>query len=275
MGALAAHDQALASSISGIDGLLRHAPADLSAINPALPTLTSFANDLRPALRVAPGPLRDFDGLLGQLAALSQSDSLPRLLDELRPVTTDLPPLERQLATLFPLVTSASTCVSHNVVPTMNMVAPDGSNSTGDPIWKELVHGFASYAGLASDFDGNGSTVRLGISEGEYSVTGAIPGLGKVVGISPKIEGTNPVWLGYGVDPPWRPDQPCTLQAVPNLGAARSGTPPASLDYRPLSMPTGKQAELAKGLYGRPAQRRDLLTSLLASLSAKKTAKQR
>jgi hypothetical protein len=62
---------------------------------------------------------------------------------------------------------------------------------------------------------------------------------------------------------------------VPNLGAARSGTPPASLDYRPLSMPTGKQAELAKGLYGGPAQRRNLLTSLLASLSAKKAGKQR
>jgi phospholipid/cholesterol/gamma-HCH transport system substrate-binding protein len=270
--AFAAKDQALAASVSGIDGLLRQAPAELRAIDPALPRLTSFADDLRPALRVAPGPLRNFDGLLGQLAALAKPDALPRLLGELRPVTVNLPPLERQLATLFPLVTSASNCVSDNVVPTMNLVAPDGSNSTGQPIWKDLIHAFASYAGLASDFDGNGSTVRLGISEGLASVTGAIPGLGKLVGIGPKIDGTNPVWLGYGVNPPWRPDQPCSAQPVPNLGADGSDKPPADIHYSPLSMPTGHAAEIVKGLYGTPAQRADLLTSLLASLTGKTAA---
>jgi ABC-type transporter Mla subunit MlaD len=270
MGALAAKDGALEASVSGIDSLLRQAPADLRAIDPALPRLTSFGNDLRPALRVAPGPLRDFDRLLGQLRALGRPRALPALLDELRPVTANLPPLEARLAPLFPLVTSVSRCVSHNVVPTMNMVAPDGANSTGQPIWKDLLHAFASYAGLASDFDGNGSTVRLGVALGEASVTGAIPGLGNVVGISPKIEGYNPVWLGYGVNPPWRPDQPCDQQNLPNLGAEAASGPPAGLHYSPLSLPTGKEADLVKALYGTHTQRDSLLTGLLASLSGKR-----
>jgi phospholipid/cholesterol/gamma-HCH transport system substrate-binding protein len=272
VGALAAQSHALEATVSGIDVLLQRAPADLSAIDPALPRLASFANDLRPALRVTPRPLRAFHGLLGQLAALSRPAALPRLLGNLRPVLADLPPLQRQLGALFPLVTSASTCVSRNVVPTMNLVAPDGSNSTGQPIWKDLLHAFASYAGLAADFDGNGSTVRLGVAEGEASVTGAIPGLGNVAGVSPKIEGTNPVWLGYGVNPPWRPDQPCNQQKLPNLGADASTGPPANLHYGPLSLPTGAEAALVKALYGTPAQRGALLAGLLRSLHGKTPA---
>jgi phospholipid/cholesterol/gamma-HCH transport system substrate-binding protein len=275
MNALASQSRALQASVSGIDGLMRSAPADLSAINPALPRLTSFAEDLRPALAVAPGPLRDFDDLLGQLAALSRPAALPSLVRNLRPVTTNLPLLEQQLGALFPLVTSASTCVSRNIVPTMNMTAPDGANSTGQPIWKDLVHAFASYSGLASDFDGNGSTIRLGVAIGEYSVTGAIPGLGNVVGVSPKIEGLNPLWLGYGVNPPWRPDQPCQQQSLPNLGADTSTVQPSNLHYGPLALPTGQEAALVKGLYGTAAQRGALLQSLLRSLGAGRAASTR
>jgi virulence factor Mce-like protein len=272
MHALAAQGRALDASVTGIDGLLQSAPADLSAINPALPRLTSFANDLRPALGVAPGPLRDFRELLGQLAALSRPAALPSLVRNLRPVTTNLPLLQQQLGGLFPMVTAASTCVSRNIVPTMNMVAPDGSNSTGQPIWKDLVHAFASYSGLASDFDGNGSTIRLGVTIGEYSVTGAIPGLGNVVGVSPKIEGLNPVWLGYGINPPWRPDQPCQQQNLPNLGADTSTGSPTNLHYGALALPTGQEAALVKGLYGTAAQRGALLQSLLRSLGAGKAS---
>jgi hypothetical protein len=99
-------------------------------------------------------------------------------------------------------------------------------------------------------------------------VTGAIPGLGKVVGISPKIEGLNPVWLGYGVNPPWRPDQPCQQQNLPNLGADTSTGSPTNLQYGPLAMPTGQEATLVKALYGTSAQRGALLQNLLRTLGA-------
>jgi phospholipid/cholesterol/gamma-HCH transport system substrate-binding protein len=265
-GALAAEDRSLAASVRGFDDLTRSAPPNLAAIDRALPVLTSFAHALGPALHVAPANLADFGGLLGQLAQLGQPGSLPALLTRLAPVTSNLPPLERQLTRLFGLLAPVSTCISRNVVPTLDTVLKDGVNSSGRPVWQDLLHLVVNLAGAAADFDGNGTTIRLGLSEGEHALTGVIPGIGKVVGLGPTIEGVRPVWLGYGVNPPFRPDQTCDQQPLPDLAADGAGAP-TDVKYSSVPALSSADSALASAML-QPAgpERNALLTRQIARL---------
>lgn len=224
--AMAANDRALAASVRGFDDVLKVAPATLTALDGALPALTGFGDALRPALHAAPVTLRKTNRLLHQTRALMRQSELAGLVDGLEPVTTKLPTLQRDLRTLFGLVKPVTDCITNNVVPVMNSKIQDGPHTTGDPVWLDLLHAFTGFSSLASATDGNGGTVRLGFSAGDQALTGVIPGLGKVAGMGMVApQGVNPTWLGYGVEPPYRPDQPCADQKVPDLGA-RSGPPP-------------------------------------------------
>jgi len=264
-GALAAEDQSLASSVAQFDRLTQSAPANLVSIDRALPPLTRFANDLRPALQVAPPQLAAFSQLLDQLQAVAQPDQLPRLLTFLRPVTANLPSLERKLLQLFPLVTPVSKCVSRNIVPTLDKTLSDGATSSGRPAWQDLVHAAANLAATAAGFDGNGTTLRLGLTEGDQAVTALIPGLGNIVGISPKIEGVRPQWLGYGVTPPFRPDEPCDQQPLPNMNADSAG-PPANFRYSAVPPLSPTNLGIARGMAGPQSALQSLLQSLLRQL---------
>jgi virulence factor Mce-like protein len=224
--ALAAHDRALAASVSGFDDVLKAAPATLTALDGALPTLTKFGDALRPTLHAAPDTLRKTNLLLHQVRALMRRSELAGLVDGLEPVTANLPALERDLQTLFGLVKPVTDCITTHVVPTLDTKIEDGPHTTGDPVWLDLLHAFTGFSSFSSAVDGNGGTVRLGVTGGEQTVSGVIPGLGRVAGMQPEAPmGVRPTWLGYGVEPPYRPDLPCADQKQPDLGA-RSGPPP-------------------------------------------------
>jgi phospholipid/cholesterol/gamma-HCH transport system substrate-binding protein len=229
-GALAANDAALAASVRNLDGVLTDAPHALTAIDGALPVLDRFAIALNPALRAAPGPLLSTGALLGQISGLSSAPELPRLVSLLRPVLTDLPGLERKLDGLFPWVTPVSACVSSHVVPVLDSTLNDGKLSTGRPVWQDLVHSFVGVASANPDFDANGKSIRLTTTLGDQSFNAALPGVGQLVSAGDTaIEGTDPLWLGLGVSPPWRPDQPCAKQALPDLGLRRVTGMPAGM----------------------------------------------
>lgn len=264
-GALAARDQDLAASVRGFDALTREAPADLQRVDAALPLLTSFARSLRPALRTAPGPLHRFGDLLVQLRGLGRPAELPRLVASLSPITGKLPSLQRELQQTLPLIDDAAVCVERVVVPTLDTKIQDGPLSSGRPVWQDLFHLAANLAGTAAGFDGNGTTIRLGITESEQALTGVLPGLGRVAGLGPEIEGIRPVWLGYGKNPPFRPDAKCREQELPDL-TKRSGAPMGNLrsvERPPLS---ASSRRIMKALLGGPDDRRALLTRLLRQL---------
>lgn len=225
-GALAAQDVALSRSVRGVDRVLRTATPSLRALDAALPVLTDFGVAARPVMRAAPEPLRKSNRLLAQLRALVAPRELPALLDALAPVTASLPELERRLHRLLPSVTSANRCLSLRVLPTLSSTIKDGPHTTNDPVWLDMLHGVTGSTGLVPGFDGNGVALRLGLAEGPSTIRAVIPGLGQVAGTSPDILGVRPTWLGYGVEPPYRPDESCTRQPPPDLGK-RSGPPPA------------------------------------------------
>jgi phospholipid/cholesterol/gamma-HCH transport system substrate-binding protein len=219
---LSADTTALEGTIQGFDALLQSAPGSLSVVDRTLPTVNAFARDLQPALESAPAPLRNVSDLLTQVSALVSRPELPRLIDSLQPVVTALPPLQHRLSALFPHLTELGQCVSTHIVPMLNEKVDDGSLSTGDPAWLDLLHSGTGLSGLSSDFDANGVAVRAGVTAGDQTVTANVAGLGKLVGSAAgAIEGVDPQWLGPDVEPPWRPDQSCVKQQLPDLGARR------------------------------------------------------
>lgn len=228
VGALATEDQPLAASISGIDQVLTIAPRPLHQIDAALPTLTRFSGTLRPALRAAPVTLRDTNRLLDQIGSTVRPAALPALLRDLSPVLRQLHPLEQRVQTLFSYSSPVTGCIATHVVPTLTTRIQDGANSTGDPVYLDLMHLFTGLTSFSSAVDGNGGTVRLGVTTGDRIVDTVFPGLGQVVGRLPNVDGVRPAWLGFGVNPPYRPDQPCASQSLPDLNtAAASGPLPA------------------------------------------------
>ena len=110
----------------------------------------------------------------------------------------------------MPRITPVAKCLQEKIVPALDMVVPAKVDGSGRPAWQDLVHLGAALAGASPDFDGNGTTIRLGITESEISLSSIVPGLGKLLGVGTNgMEGVEPTPLGAGVIPPLRPDQPC------------------------------------------------------------------
>ncbi len=219
-------DAHLAESIRGFDAVLRAAPSSLERVDAALPRLTRFGRALRPALRGLPGALRPTNAVLDQIGAISRPAELPRLLTRLAPTTARLPQLEARLRALFGYTTQVTDCISTHIVPALSSKIQDGKHTTGDPAWLDLLHAITGFTSASTSYDGNGGTFRAGLAFGPTALQGVIPGLGPVVGRFTPVEGVRPVWLGYGVEPPYRPDERCADQKLPDLNA-QSGEPPA------------------------------------------------
>ena len=260
--ALADQDRALAASVRNLDAVMLVAPHSLTSLDKALPILTRFADALRPALAAAPVSLRKTNLLLAQVEGLMGRGQLPPLVASLQPVTSTLPLLEARLKALFPFVAETMGCVARNVVPTLNKQVPDGSLSTGYPVWLDLVHTTTALAGTSPAFDGNGTTIRLGVTQGEGASRGFLPGVGEVQATQ-NVSGVRPTWLGLGVTPPYRPDQACTKQALPDL-SKRSGGPPAG--FSPMSTQASAQT------LRRRADVRQLIADALAGRLGKAAA---
>lgn len=230
---LADRDARLRSGLRELAQTLGAAPAQLRAVDAALPSLTRFATALEPALRSAPPALRALTDTAREVRLIARPSELPRLLARLRPVTRTLPVLERRLRAVLPQVADIGSCLTRTVVPALNLKVPDGHLSTNRPVWQDALHMTSSLAGAASGFDANGGTLRLGVTESEQAI-GINTGTGllgsKLSGLAPDGDvGMNPTWLGYNVYPAYRPDQPCDEQRLPDLGARRRPGLPSAM----------------------------------------------
>ncbi|MEA2348731.1 MAG: phospholipid/cholesterol/gamma-HCH transport system substrate-binding protein [Thermoleophilaceae bacterium] len=264
--ALAADPGALAAGIRELDSVLRAAPRSLASLDSALPVLTNFADHLRPALRAAPASLRRTADLMQQLQAAGKKGELPALIDRLDPVTSSLPDFESGLGKAMPLIGSAGDCLTQTVLPTINREIPDGETSSGRPVWQDLMHMGSNLTQTSPGFDGNGGTLRISIAESENSLAGVFPGIGELSGQG-DIQGVRPVWLGYGKDPEFRPDQWCDRQEQPDLGArSRPGRPPG-ISRAPMPKLSANaqqlQEDLAHRLAGSDSSRLRVLRELL------------
>lgn len=243
--ALAASDGALGQSISGLDQTLQVAPPALSAIDHALPPLTNLATALDPSLKLAPPLLDNLVSAVRQLATIVAPGERRRLLTSLRATFQQFPSVLSELARAFPITRQITECLRTHLTPILNQVVPDGSLTTGKPVWQDFVHFLPGVAGASGGFDANGPYTRVLASAGTNTLSGAgsllgsLPIIGKLVGTAPpggsSLSGASPAWVGDLKPSDFRPDQPCTKQKLPTLASPR-----VSADLRAARTPAAK-----------------------------------
>lgn len=239
--ALAATDGSLGDTIVGLDQTLRAAPPALSAIDHALPPVASLAVALEPSLKAAPPLVDAVTKAVVQLNSIVAPVERGNLLEALKSTFQDFPTTLNQLGSVFPVTQQVSECLQTHITPLLNEVVPDGSLSSGRPVWQDFVHLLVGLSSAVQNFDGNGYYIRLISSSGNNELSlGNIGGIGQVLGVSSSgVDGARPQWVGDLTPDDFRPDVPCTSQPVPSLaattaptdlGSAGSATPPSSSD---------------------------------------------
>lgn len=219
--ALASSDGALAQSVSGLDQTLKAAPPALSAVDHALPPVTRLAGALDPSLKVAPPLVDELTKAVGELAAVVAPTERSRLLTTLKTTFVQFPTTLRQLGTAFPITKGVTDCLRTHITPVLQSQAPDGSLSTGQPVWREFVHFIVGLASADQDFDGNGYWIRSILGSGTNSAS-----LGQLTGgtaSTPSVVGSSPRWVGDLNASDFRPDASCSSQPVVSLSEP-SGT---------------------------------------------------
>ncbi|HWF55623.1 MAG TPA: MlaD family protein [Solirubrobacteraceae bacterium] len=248
-GALAATDSALAQTISGVDGVVQAAPPALTAIDNALPPVDRLASTLTPSLKVAPPLVQQVTNTVNELIKVVKPSKRGPLIASLRTTFTQFPTVLTQLGSVFPVTKAVTDCLRRNIVPVLDSEVQDGSLSTGQPVWKDFVHFLPNVAGATGNFDGDGHYTRALLAAGNNSLTGGL--LDTVTGLLDQVTGGTgtpgggtvggaaPHWIGPLTAADFRPDVPCTTQAVPQLvpNAGGTGLAPAS-DLRPVTTPT-------------------------------------
>ncbi|MGE4425131.1 MAG: MlaD family protein [Solirubrobacteraceae bacterium] len=240
IGVLASSDADLRAAVPAADRLLQTAPAALTSLDGVLPSLERFAVDLRPVLRELPRQVPAVNRALAQVASTALPDELSRLVRLLdRPVTA-LPTVERQLSFLMPYAGPIGRCISKVVVPGLSQQVPDGPLTLEQPAWLELLHAFSGLAAASPAFDANGTTIRAGLTEGDTSLAGVLPGLKDTINVlgGANVVGVSPKWLGHGRRPARRVDKPCEDQKIPDLSQMTQGRP-----FQGLQPAAGGQAK--------------------------------
>ena len=240
--ALASRRAELSATLPELDRLLAEADPALDAFDAAFPPTRALVHDARPGVRAAAPTLELAIPALAQARALVGPAELPALLDELDPALRSLAKLEPDLTELLGDVTPVTECLRLNAVPTLKTPIDDPPNSTGEPVYRELLYSTVGLASASQNFDGNGPAVRYHAGGGDNVVsTGRIPSIGEsLVGLTDEpILGSRPRWTG--VRPPFRPDVPCATQDPPDL---RAETGPAPQQRRISSFDPGALTDI-------------------------------
>ncbi|MGE5617546.1 MAG: MlaD family protein [Candidatus Woesearchaeota archaeon] len=225
--ALTASDGALAQSVAGIDQTLRAAPPALGALDRALPGVVGLARGLTPSLRIAPPIVDRLTTTAAQLASVLRPEERSGLIQSLRATFQQLPSILTELASAFPIGKQITDCVQTHLLPILNASVPDGSLSTGQPVWQEFVHFLPGVAGASGSFDANGPYTRVLLGAGSNSLSGSVAGQQLVSTPVPggsSLQGSRPQWVGDLTPADFRPDARCAAQPLPNL-ASGTGAP--------------------------------------------------
>lgn len=244
--ALAATDGSLGETIAGLDQTLRVAPPALSAIDHALPPVTKLAVALDPSLKAAPPLVDAVTKAVVQLTAVVAPAERGNLLVALKSTFQDFPTTLNELGAVFPITKQVSDCLRTHVTPILGQVVPDGSLSSGRPVWQDFVHLLVGLSSAVQNFDGNGYWIRLIDATGNNELSlGSVTGLGQILGVgSSTVDGARPQWVGDLTPDDFRPDVSCTSQPVPSLAAttAPSDLTGAGAASAPSSSATRKLA---------------------------------
>jgi phospholipid/cholesterol/gamma-HCH transport system substrate-binding protein len=239
MAAFASQAGNLQSSIRLLPSTLQSANGALAALDASFPPTRAFAREILPGVRETPATIDASFPWIAQTRKLVSPQELGGLVRELSPATADLARLTDRTIKLLPKTDLASKCVTHNILPTGDLVLND-EFKTGAPNYKEFIWALVGLAGEGQNFDGNGQYVRFQTGGGsqQVSVGQASSNSGKVFGNNVAVPlGNRPYYPGKR--PPYKPDVPCYTQKLPNVnGPAAAKTPPSDVSHNPPPAPT-------------------------------------
>jgi phospholipid/cholesterol/gamma-HCH transport system substrate-binding protein len=232
-GSFAAEDEALASSVRQLPGVLRTARPVFDDLNAAFPPLRAFAREVLPGVRSTPATVEAALPFIRQLRGLVSRSELRGLTSDLRPTIPQLAKLTRRQVPFLEQARALASCFSNVVIPWSNDEVGDGdTDAAGDPIYpvhKETGYGLVGIAGESRSGDANGQYIRVAVGGGTNTiVTPAPPGSGlpgPLVGVSQNpIAGAEPS-IEDSAKTPFRPSVPCENQERPDLDASVTGPP--------------------------------------------------
>jgi phospholipid/cholesterol/gamma-HCH transport system substrate-binding protein len=231
-GSFAAEDQALASSIRQLPGVLAAARPVFDNLNASFPPLRAFAREALPGVR-STGPTIDAAlPFIRQLRALVSRSELRGLTADLRPTIPQLAKLIKRQVPFMEQARALSSCFSNVVIPWSSDRVGDGdTDAAGDPIFpvfKETGYGLVGIAGESRSGDANGQYIRVAIGGGTNTVVQPTPAgsgvAGPLAGVSMNpLLGAEPS-LTDSAKTPIKPGVPCENQERPDLGSTQ--TPP-------------------------------------------------
>ncbi len=226
MGALAARQQDLSTTISLLPGVLRASDNAIGPLEASFTPTQQFARDLTPSVKQLDPTIGAGLPWIAQSTALFSRSELRGLLASLTPAIQGTSATLSDSRTLLGATNELARCFTHNLIPTGNEVIQDPPVSTGLRVYQELFQSAVGLAGIGQNFDGNGRYVRAAAGGGSDRVdTGFLPGGGPLYGnaVLPPL-GTRPAFAGS--PPPLRRDVPCFENAPPALNRVVTGVGP-------------------------------------------------
>ena len=266
-GSFASEDQALASSIRQLPGVLSAAEPVFTNLNADFPALRAFAREALPGVRSTLPTINVALPYIRQLRALVSPSELRGLTADLRPTIPQLAKLGRRQIPFLEQTRALSSCFNNVIIPWSNSKVGNGStDSAGDPIfptYKETGYGLVGIAGESRSGDANGQYIRVAVGGSNNTVvTPAPPGSGlasPLVGASMlPLQGAEPTFAD-SAKTPFKPAAPCENQQPPDLRSTQA--PPPATQYPtpglglPLlrtsiaSTPLGPALEKFKSIY--------------------------
>ena len=225
MAAFASEHDALQRSVALLGPTLENTDAALTSLNRAFPPLRALAREVLPGVRETPATIEASFPWITQTRGLLGRDELRGLARELSPATRDLARVIDGSIDVLPQADLAALCATRVVLPTGDIKIDEGALSNNVENYKEFWYAMVGLAGESQNFDGNGQMVRFQPGGGGQTIqTGAIGGnAGDILfgNVNEKPLGTRPAFPGKR--PPYKPDEPCKDQKIPDLNAARLG----------------------------------------------------
>jgi len=226
MGAIASEQSAVRQSVALLGPTVKHAYASLGSLNAALPSLAQFSLDFIPGVEQTQPTIDAVTPWIAQATPLVSQSELGGVAANLQPSTESLAQLSAATIPTLTQTLNFSQCVSKVLIPTGDMVIPDGAFSTGKPNSQEFWDSLVGFNGESQGFDGNGQQVHFSAGGGPnpVQITGGNLNAGQALyGNSiGQPQGTKPAWVS-GQTIPTKPNSLCSQQTLPDIAGTPTG----------------------------------------------------
>jgi hypothetical protein len=226
MGAIASEQEAVRESVKLLGPTVKHAYASLGSLNEALPSLAQFSVDFVPGVEQTQPTIDAVTPWIAQVTPFVSPSEMGGVAANLQPSTESLAELSAATIPTLTQTLNFSQCVSKVLIPTGDVVVPDGAFTTGKPNSQEFWSALVGFNGESQAFDGNGQMIELQAGGGPNPVTitgGNInagePLYGNSIGAP---QGTKPAWTS-GQKIPFKPNELCSKQALPDIAGTPTG----------------------------------------------------